>query len=234
MRRFSIRSLMAFVLVSAVGLAALRNSSELWAGVMLIVVLAAVGVAVLGVVILRDRGRYWWLGFAVFSGGYLALAFGPWLSDTFRPQLGTTYLLGHLRNVMFPSAGTASRIADATTLMLEQQLLALQGAQLEIARARLGLATTMERAEGHANPSAASIRQELKRILGQQAANKDAGPPPELFQRVGHSLFALLAGLVGGTVAVWFYTRRESDGSDAGSLPHPAPERARGAEGGGR
>jgi hypothetical protein len=31
----------------------------------------------------------------------------------------------------------------------------------------------------------------------------------EEFGRVGHSLFALLAGLVGGTVAVWFYERRE-------------------------
>ena len=30
------------------------------------------------------------------------------------------------------------------------------------------------------------------------------------FLRIGHSLFALLAGLVGGTVAVWFWGRRES------------------------
>ena len=35
MRRISIRTLMAFVLVSAVGLAALRNANELWAGMML-------------------------------------------------------------------------------------------------------------------------------------------------------------------------------------------------------
>jgi hypothetical protein len=34
MRRFSVRSLMAFVLVSAMGLAALRNANELWATVM--------------------------------------------------------------------------------------------------------------------------------------------------------------------------------------------------------
>jgi hypothetical protein len=31
MRRFSIRSLMAFVFLSSVGLAALRNAGELWA-----------------------------------------------------------------------------------------------------------------------------------------------------------------------------------------------------------
>jgi hypothetical protein len=28
-------------------------------------------------------------------------------------------------------------------------------------------------------------------------------------RRTGHCLFALLAGLVGGTVGVWFYTRKE-------------------------
>ena len=28
------------------------------------------------------------------------------------------------------------------------------------------------------------------------------------FLRVGHSLFALLAGLLGGTIARWFYARR--------------------------
>ncbi len=38
MRRFSILSLMAFVLVSAIGLAALRNANEHWAGAMLAIV----------------------------------------------------------------------------------------------------------------------------------------------------------------------------------------------------
>jgi hypothetical protein len=38
------------------------------------------------------------------------------------------------------------------------------------------------------------------------AANLDA------FQRAGHSLFALLAGLVSGTVALWFWERKERGG----------------------
>jgi hypothetical protein len=29
------------------------------------------------------------------------------------------------------------------------------------------------------------------------------------FQRVGHSLFSLVAGLLGGMVGMWFYARRE-------------------------
>ncbi len=93
MRRFSIRTLMAVVLVSGVGVAALKNASDLWDGLPLLAALAAVGVAVMGAVNLRGRERCWWAGFAFFGGGYLALAVGPWLSDTFEPQYGTTYVL---------------------------------------------------------------------------------------------------------------------------------------------
>jgi hypothetical protein len=58
MRRFSIRALMIFVFVSGIGLAALRNANDLWAGMMMLVALAAVGVAVMGAVILRGTARY--------------------------------------------------------------------------------------------------------------------------------------------------------------------------------
>jgi hypothetical protein len=48
------------------------------------------------------------------------------------------------------------------------------------------------------------------RSLFPGAANFDA------FQGVGHALFALLAGLVGGTVGVWFCRRREPAEAAAG------------------
>ena len=47
-------------------------------------------------------------------------------------------------------------------------------------------------------------------IRGKLSANKNAAPPAEHFQSVGHSLFALLAGLLGGMTAIWFYARREN------------------------
>ena len=91
MRRISIRTLMAFVLVSAVGLAALRNASDPWAEMMLLVALVAAGVAVLGAALMRGRERAWWLGFAVFGGGYLAatLRNGPGITSRFQFGLGT-------------------------------------------------------------------------------------------------------------------------------------------------
>lgn len=77
MRRFAISKLMVLVLISAVGLAALRSASDLWAGMMLLFALAAVGIAVMAAVILRGRERYWWAGFAFFAGGYLCLPSAP-------------------------------------------------------------------------------------------------------------------------------------------------------------
>ena len=68
MGRISIRASMAVVVFAAVGLAALRNASELWAGAMVLVALTAVGGAVLGAINLRGIERAWWQGFALFSG----------------------------------------------------------------------------------------------------------------------------------------------------------------------
>jgi hypothetical protein len=36
------------------------------------------------------------------------------------------------------------------------------------------------------------------------------------FLRVGHAIFALIAGLVGGLIAIWFYARRERAGAAPG------------------
>ena len=116
MPRFSIRTVMVFIVATAVGLAAMRSPNEIWAWTMLVAALFAFGVAILGAVLLRGRERALWLGFGVFSGEYL------------------------FTGLIF-----------------------------------LGF------------------------------ANQDAG------FRISHSLFALLAGLVGRTVAGWFYSRREGD-----------------------
>jgi hypothetical protein len=190
MRRFSIRSLMAFVLISAVGLAALRSANELWAATMLSAALAAVGVAVLGASLMRGRERAWWLGFAVFGGGYLALSVGPWVGDAFRYQLVTTHWLGELRNRMFAP--------NAAYLLLEKQ-------EIEAELAKLKAVTPKFKYD----PVVASLTNNLQAIQAQLTANKNAALRYDPFQRVGHCLLALLAGLVGATVALWFHARRE-------------------------
>src|SRR5262249_4161682 len=99
MRRFSIRSLSAFVIVSAVGLAALRNANEWWAGAMLLGTPLLFGVALIAALCGRERSRAGRLGFAILGGGYLALAF--FAQDL--TKLPTTRLLLYVHEQVNPS-----------------------------------------------------------------------------------------------------------------------------------
>jgi hypothetical protein len=208
MRRFSIRSLMAFVLVSAVGLAALRNANELWAGLMLTVAFGAAATAVMGALTLRGVERYRWAGFAVFSGGYLAMTLGPGLNAPFKSHFGTTALLNYVQSqvaVASPSqpATVGNRIGRRENLVqriasLEESTDGTNGLTLANLKKRL------------ADLDAANERQRLLLAVADQWRSLLPGAVnAEQFFCVGHSLFALLAGLVGGAVAVWFYARRE-------------------------
>jgi hypothetical protein len=85
--RVSIAGLMGAVLIAAVCLAALRFASETWAGVTLLATCAVLGLAVVGVVCRDVTERPWWLGFALFGWGYLALAFWSPFNTTKLPTL---------------------------------------------------------------------------------------------------------------------------------------------------
>jgi hypothetical protein len=74
------------------------------------------------------------------------------------------------------------------------------------------------RARKESDPALIATKAALAKV-DQQLAAADAVPPLDQFQRVGHSLFTLLAGLLGGTVAVWFYMRRERARSGATGEP---------------
>jgi hypothetical protein len=158
MRRFSILSLMAFVLVSAIGLAAVRNANEKWEGAMLLIALTAVGIAILGAVLTRGKDQAWWIGFALFSGGYLLLTFAPALSREVVSKLGTTHLLEEVHYRIAPVVSNNSN---------QDEWLAYR-----------------------------EWERNLPAILS-----------------IGHSLFALLAGLLGGITAAWFHKKRETVGA---------------------
>ena len=94
---------MAFVFVSAIGLAAARNANDWSAGIMLSFALSAVGSAILGAIFSRGHERAWWTGFALFAGVYLALTFSPGFSDSFRSELATARLIKEMYTSKFQS-----------------------------------------------------------------------------------------------------------------------------------
>jgi hypothetical protein len=205
MRRFSIRTLMAVILVSAVGLAALRNANELWAGTMLLITLAAVGVAVLGAVNLRGRERAWWQGIALFSGGYLVFALVPWLSI----HLGTTHLLDYVHAQAVSSSIATFEVSRFDQSSVLYRILSPDGT-VHVSKVADSVVNSTDGSDLVA--SIAPVNRWRSLLPG--ATNHDQ------FQRVGHALFALLAGLVGGAVAAWFYRRRE-----CGEVPIAGVER---------
>src|SRR5262245_58393130 len=93
MRRFSIGSLMVLTLVIAVAVAALRDASDTWAGILFGITLFLLASSLLGVIHRRDAKRAGWQGFALFGWGYLALAMAPGLDPA---KLATTQLLDAL------------------------------------------------------------------------------------------------------------------------------------------
>jgi hypothetical protein len=193
MRRFSIRKLMAGIVIAALAMAALKNASAFWSSVLLMVTLAVIGSAMLGAVAMQGREQHWWRGFVLFSGCYLALALGLFPGETLHPPLGTTYFLGQLHEQMHPAMVPAKN--NLETLVFERQ----------------SKTSFLESLLSRSPKSDANILSVQGQIisLDQQIAVLNSGATYDQFQRVGHSLFALLSGLLGGTVAVWFYVRRE-------------------------
>src|SRR4051812_40102573 len=89
----SISGLMTAVLICGVGIAAMRDASDLWAGVLLLLTLFLLGVSLLGVLHRRDAKRAFWQGFALFGWGYMILVRAPWFAEQVQPKLATTQLL---------------------------------------------------------------------------------------------------------------------------------------------
>ncbi len=94
--RVSIARLMGAVLIAAVGFAALRNLSDAWAGLMLMLTCGVLLMGVVGAVCQGPHERAWWLGFALFGFGYLALTFGKSQLFTDAPHLPTEGILNGL------------------------------------------------------------------------------------------------------------------------------------------
>ena len=81
---------MGAVLIAAVGLAALRSASEMWAGVTFLATCAVLTFAVVAASCCGPEERAGWLAFSLFGWGYMALAF---LSGRATPTLPTSILL---------------------------------------------------------------------------------------------------------------------------------------------
>jgi hypothetical protein len=124
MLRFTLARTAALVFVFALVLASLRLSSRVWAGSVLMLTLAILSFAILGVVYRRGSHRAFWLGFALLGWGYMALASHFWWDrNTVRPHLPTTSILEWLYPyVRLDWLARLPREADPRDLMIKAKL----------------------------------------------------------------------------------------------------------------
>lgn len=92
--RVSLAGLMAFVLLAAVGFAAVKNPSEMLAGVLFLFVVGLLVLALVGVAFRHGNKRLFWAGFGAFGWTYLALAL--WTEPVSLPVLPTSTLIVYL------------------------------------------------------------------------------------------------------------------------------------------
>jgi len=194
MTRFSIRTLMAFVVLIAAGIVALKTATAVSAEIVVLLTLSAVGTAILGAIFTRGPKQAWWIGFTLFSAGYFALQF----TSIIDPQITTFQMLKHLRLTMFPYAEDVRSNISAPVMIAQEATVQRQLAH----QFRVSADVTND-------PVIKRHTQNLQEIRSILTTLRPTGPEEEHFQKVGNAMLSLLVGFIGGTLAVWFYQKRE-------------------------
>ena len=201
MRRFTILSLMGLVLVLALAIAALRDANDYWAGGSLLATSLLVGTGLLGAAYSTGRRRAGRLGFAVFCGGYFALAFLG-LSEPNLAKLPTTWLLTHVHQRVSPKSFSVVRLALANASLASLNSRTHYVPSNVSPQPMTGPATTGTTSQVWQAISANPVGLNRWKAILPGAANDEA------FRVVGHCLFALLAGVLGVAIARWFEARQ--------------------------
>jgi hypothetical protein len=178
--RFTIAGLLGVITVLGIGLAALREASDLWDSGLFTLTLGVLLVAVLLAVHRREDRRAFWFGFTLCGWGYMALSLVP----SIEPRLLTTKALAYLdAQVPGQALGFTIRLTESGSGSSINQVvgLAFSPDGRRIASSSQGRVGLWDAATGRL----------LATIPG----------TTENFIRIGHSLFALLAAWAGGLVS---------------------------------
>ncbi len=193
--RVPIAGLMLSLLPVAVGLAALRDPSEMWASALFSLTILALLVSALGIAARRGASRMAFLGFTLFGGTYLILAFGPWAwvnRDGLRPPpLVTRMLLDWMQESQVGPAADWKVISVGMGLPSSGLHFTVSPADLANARSPSG------------SPS-----------IGSMYVPYDVSP----YKQIAHSMLALVVGTL-GAIAGRIMAPREAES------PRPCSER---------
>ncbi|MEX0713386.1 MAG: hypothetical protein WD278_13605 [Pirellulales bacterium] len=186
MTRFSLVSLLLAVPLVALGCAALVYATPVWARIVVTATLAALLAAGVGAFYLPDKSRVFAGGFAICGWGYLLLSQQPWL-ENMKGDLLTTAALNRLEPMLPKQA-----VADSPD-----------------ARYFLGSRVVAPARQTDMLPGVSYARYvELSRGRGRNISAMGLVSQSS-FHEIGHSLWAILLGCIGGGLATVFDGRRK-------------------------
>jgi hypothetical protein len=199
--RFSIAGLLGLVLFVAVALAALRDANDLWDSGVFSFTLGLLLVSILLAIHRTERRRAYWLGFALFGGGYLVASLIPPVESRLLTTKGLTYL--------------DSKVPGReTTLGLSVRWFSKNPNPV------VGYVFSADWQTAATNP------QGTIRLWNPSTGRLLAGPSAtsENFVRIGHSLLALIMAFGGGHLSRCLLQReRRQRAGEPGVSTVPAP-----------
>ncbi|WP_165249868.1 hypothetical protein [Paludisphaera soli] len=110
MQRISIRTVMAFVLIASIVMAAVSVGSPPWAGAMLSTSFFTLTCSLLGVVFGRHDRRTYCTGFAALGWSYMALMYGPGIDV----KVGRFLLAPQLARILYDAIHAEAPAPNAT------------------------------------------------------------------------------------------------------------------------
>ncbi len=199
--RFSVKTFLVGVALLAAAFGALESNSELIASLVFSINLALICFAMVGSLVASGNSRVFWIGFMVFGGMYSLVAYGLlfpnqpnygayfWIGGysrtNERPQLFTSRLLDMYGSLRAPSRNIGDRVSAPWSAggYWPATIIAYDAGRYQV------------RWDDPSPPEwvSAGQLQPLARDL----------------ERVGHAVFSLLLGFMGGVVAVLLYGRHE-------------------------
>ena len=197
---FSLRQLLVWMGVIAMGCVALRSASTIWVAVMLGLALLTMTAAILFAVFRQGAERAYWIGFATFGWMYLLLLYSGWSLQT--NDAPETPLRPH--NIL------TSRISSACYHWLYDAAFAKYFASFPSGRYGGGMGGM---GGGFGSGGFGSMG-------GSPARPPAPGPNEGDFVNVAHALWTLLLAAFGGLLAQWLSSSRKGNESrtTAGAL----------------
>jgi hypothetical protein len=215
--RFSLKQLLIWMALIAVGCVALRSANTTWVSSLLGLTLLILGASLLFALYRDGQSRAYWIGFAMIGWLYLVVLLYGWSLDLNSP--------GSWGNPLRPDELVTSRVTHKCYAWLypPQAVQAPMGGSMGPGMGGMGMGgMAMNSGEGMSGYAGSGMMGGPGGMSGMSGGMPPGGmmgtgtmmvaapgPSQQDFTNVAHSLWALLLATCGGWLATWLFATRE-------------------------